>query len=96
MAPPKAGDEILIPLFDAQVVGQPMTVTWSQNLSTRTAQYYAPDVDNLTTGEQVTAFFIAAELYKSSTSANPKHITRVGELVPGGGSPPVYCKGLRY
>ena len=89
MAPPKAGDEILIPLFDAAALGTPMTVTWSQNLSTRTAQYYAPTVDNLTTGEQVTAFFIAAELYKSSTSANPKHITRVGELVPGGKPLPV-------
>lgn len=37
----------------------------------------------MVTGEQV-PFFIAAEYYKSSTSANPSHITKVGELVDGG------------
>ena len=85
MAPaPKLGDEILLPLFDESALGPPSTVTWSQGLSTRTAPYYAPDVDNITTGEQVQAFFIAAELYKPSTTSNPKHITKVGTLVPGG------------
>lgn len=83
MAPPQAGNEILIPLFNAETLGSPTTVTWSQNLSTRTAQYYPLVVDNITTGEQF-PFFIAAEFYKASTSANPNHITRVGQMVPGG------------
>lgn len=83
MAPPQTGNEILIPLFSAEVLGSPTTVTWSQNLFTRTAEYYPLTVDNLTTGERF-PFFIAAELYKSSTSANPNHISRVGQLVPGG------------
>lgn len=83
MAPPQKGNQILIPLFDAESSGKPSTVEWSQNLSTRTAQYYALTVDNITTGEQ-NPLFIAAELYKSSTAANPKHVTRVGELVSGG------------
>lgn len=83
MPPPQAGNQILVPIFDAEGLGKLSTVEWSQNLSTRTAQYYALTVDNITTGEQ-SAFFIAAELYKTSTAANPKHITRVGELVSGG------------
>ncbi|KAJ2912320.1 hypothetical protein MD484_g8091, partial [Candolleomyces efflorescens] len=29
--------------------------------------------------------FIAAEFYKTSTQANPKHITKVGQLQPGEG-----------
>ena len=81
--PPQAGEEILIPLFDAESAGKPLAVTWSQNLSTRTAQYYATTADNLSSGQQCN-LFIAAELYKSSTTANPKHITRVGVLCPGG------------
>lgn len=50
MAPPNAGDEILIPLFNAETLGQALTVKWSQNLSERTAQYYALTADNITTG----------------------------------------------
>lgn len=83
MAPPQAGQDFLVPLFNAEALGSPTTVTWSQNLSTRTAQYYPLMVDNITTGEQF-SFFIAAEFYKSITSANPNHISRVGELIPGG------------
>lgn len=83
MAPPQAGNEILIPLFDAETAGKPSTVDWSQNHSTHTATYYPLAVDNITTGEQC-ALFIAAELYKSTTTANPKHITHVGTLVSGG------------
>lgn len=83
MAPPQTGQEIMIPLFDAEALGNPTTVTWSQNLSTRTAQYYPLTADNITIGEQF-PFFIAAEFYKTSTSANPNHISRVGQLVPGG------------
>ena len=83
MAPPEAQNEILIPLFDAEALGKPNTVTWSQNLSTRTAQYYPLTADNITTGEQC-PIFIAAEYYKDSTKANPKHVSRIGELAPGG------------
>lgn len=50
MAPPNANDEILVPLFDAEALGKPVTVKWSQNLSERTAQYYALTADNITTG----------------------------------------------
>jgi len=50
MAPPQANDEILIPFFDGTTLGTPLTVTWSQNLSTRTAQYYSLTADNITTG----------------------------------------------
>ncbi|TKX27034.1 hypothetical protein C1H76_0789 [Elsinoe australis] len=83
MAPPKSGDEILIPIFDAENAGQPLTVKWSQNLSERTAQYYGLTVDNITTGEQA-RIFIAAEYYKNSTKANPKHVTKF-QLVDGEG-----------
>lgn len=34
-------------------------------------------------GEQAPVF-IAAEFYKTSTAANPNHITKVGQLVDGG------------
>lgn len=95
MAPPQAGNEILIPLFDAEALGSPTTVTWSQNLATRTALYYPLTVDNITTGEQF-AFFIAAEFYKSSTSANPNHITRVGQLLPGEGYKLQIGSSLQY
>jgi hypothetical protein len=36
-----------------------------------------------TLGTQI-PFFIAAEYYKNSTKANPKHITKVGVLEEGG------------
>lgn len=81
--PPENGNELLIPLFNAEDLGKPSTVTWSQNLSTRTAQYYPLVVDIITTGEQC-SLFIAAEFYKTSTANNPKHVSRVGELLPGG------------
>lgn len=83
MAPPEAGNQILIPLFDAETLGKPSTVQWSQNLSTRTADCYALLADNITTRER-NPLFIAVELYQSSNTANPRHITRVGELVSGG------------
>ncbi|KAJ7086989.1 hypothetical protein C8R44DRAFT_752399 [Mycena epipterygia] len=80
----ESGQEIMIPLFDAESAGAPVHVNWQQNLSQRKADYYALTADNITTGEQV-PFFIAAEYYKSSTKANPSHITKVGELVEGEG-----------
>jgi hypothetical protein len=52
--PPEANNEILIPLFDGNSLGTPLTVTWSQNLSTRTAQYYSVTADNITTGSNPT------------------------------------------
>lgn len=88
--PPQNGNEILVPLFNAEALGQPSTVTWSQNFSTRTAEYYTLVVDNITTGQQC-PLFIAAEFYKTSTGSNPKHVSKVGELLPSGNhnfSPP--------
>jgi hypothetical protein len=52
--PPEANNEILIPLFNGNSLGTPLTVTWSQNLSTRTAQYYSVTADNITTGSNPT------------------------------------------
>jgi hypothetical protein len=52
--PPQANNEILIPLFDGNSLGTPLTVTWSQNLSTHTAQYYSVTADNITTGSNRT------------------------------------------
>ncbi|KAJ7506041.1 hypothetical protein B0H11DRAFT_2219966 [Mycena galericulata] len=80
----ESGQEIMVPLFSAESAGAPVHVNWQQNLSQRKADYYALTADNITTGEQV-PFFIAAEYYKSSTVANPNHITKVGELVEGEG-----------
>ncbi|GAB7354329.1 hypothetical protein MBLNU459_g4842t2 [Dothideomycetes sp. NU459] len=82
MAPVQAGNELIIPLFDAE--NKAVSIKWSQNLAQRTAQYYALVADNATTGEQV-PFFIAAEYYKTSTINNPNHITKVGQLVDGEG-----------
>ncbi|KAJ7878046.1 hypothetical protein B0H13DRAFT_2346835 [Mycena leptocephala] len=83
-SPVESGQEIMVPLFDAESAGAPVHVNWQQNMSQRKADYYALTADNITTGEQV-PFFIAAEYYKSSTKANPNHITKVGELVEGEG-----------
>jgi len=84
VCPVNNGDELLIPLYVPGEDNKPVTVSWSQNLSNRTAQYYALIVDNATSGESVN-FFIAAEYYKSSTVANPNHVTKVGQLVEGEG-----------
>ncbi|KAJ7855346.1 hypothetical protein B0H13DRAFT_2357966 [Mycena leptocephala] len=83
-SPVESGQEIMVPFFDAEGAGAPVHVNWQQNMSQRKADYYALTADNITTGEQV-PFFIAAEYYKSSTKANPSHITKVGELVEGEG-----------
>ncbi|KIK58095.1 hypothetical protein GYMLUDRAFT_45654 [Collybiopsis luxurians FD-317 M1] len=83
-APVESGQELLIPLFDAEVAGKPVKVNWQQSLAQRNADYYALTADNITTGNQV-PFFIAAEYYKNSTKANPNHITKVGELIEGEG-----------
>ena len=99
----EAGHDILIPLFDGETA-KVYKVNWSQNLSSRNAEYYCVTADNITLGTRKpdsrcnplkdcadnylvgTQFplFIAAEFYKTSTSANPKHITKVGQLQPGG------------
>ncbi|KAJ7120321.1 hypothetical protein C8R44DRAFT_623619 [Mycena epipterygia] len=81
----ESGQEIMIPLFDAESAGAPVHVNWQQNLYQRKADYYALTADNITTGLVAVPFFIAAEYYKSSTKANPSHITKVGELVEGEG-----------
>ena len=48
--PVQTGDEILVPLFDAEGAGKPVHISWSQNLSTRNADYYNLTVDNITSG----------------------------------------------
>lgn len=46
----ESGQEIMIPLFDAESAGAPVHVNWQQNLSQRKADYYALTADNITTG----------------------------------------------
>ena len=84
MAPPQNGHELIIPLFNAESLGTPSTVTWSQNWSTRKADYYALKARNVTTNEE-SPIFIAVELY-GNPSTNAKHVTRIGQLVEGGES----------
>ncbi|KAF7973454.1 hypothetical protein HWV62_30807 [Athelia sp. TMB] len=74
------GDQLLIPLLDQE--NKAVHIQWQQDLSARSADYFALTVDNITTGEQV-PFFIAAEFYKNSTKANAKHISKVGTEEPG-------------
>ncbi|KAK1772239.1 hypothetical protein QBC33DRAFT_564719 [Phialemonium atrogriseum] len=83
-APVQKGNEILIPLFDGAALGQPITVKWQQDFSQRQEGYYQLIADNLATGTTF-PLFIAAEFYKSSTSANPNHISKIAELLPGEG-----------
>ncbi|KAF9037141.1 hypothetical protein BJ165DRAFT_1558934 [Panaeolus papilionaceus] len=94
-APVESGNEVLIPLFDAEAANKLFHITWSQSLATRNADYYLVTADNITTGTQF-PFFIAAEYYKSSTSANPNHITRVGQLLPGEGYKLKVGNSLQY
>ncbi|KAJ7855661.1 hypothetical protein B0H13DRAFT_1902995 [Mycena leptocephala] len=81
-SPVESGQEIMVPLFDAEIAGAPVHVNWQQNMSQRKADYYALTAKNIITGEQVPSF-IAAEYYKSSMKANTSHITKVAELVEG-------------
>ncbi|KAJ7878043.1 hypothetical protein B0H13DRAFT_2346832 [Mycena leptocephala] len=83
-SPVESGQEIMVPLFDAESAGAPVHVNWQQNMSQRKADYYALTAKTITTGEQVPSF-IAAEYYKSSMKANTSHITKVAELVEGEG-----------
>ena len=51
MYPPvEAGQEILIPFFDADAPNKLYHISWSQNLSTRNADYYLVTADNITLG----------------------------------------------
>ncbi|KAF9041622.1 hypothetical protein BJ165DRAFT_1548456 [Panaeolus papilionaceus] len=93
--PVESGNEILIPLFDVEAANKLFHITWSQNLATRNADYYLVTADNITTGTQVPCF-IAAEYYKTSTSANPNHINRVGQLLPGEGCKLKVNNALQY
>jgi hypothetical protein len=49
-SPVQSGQEIVVPLFDADTAGAPVHVNWQQNLSQRKADYYALTADNITTG----------------------------------------------
>ncbi|KAK3390627.1 hypothetical protein B0H63DRAFT_446727 [Podospora didyma] len=82
--PVESGHELLVDLFDGDALGAPITVKWQQNFVARQSTYYRVDAYNTATDETV-PFFIAAEYYKSSTSSNPNHISKVGTLLPGEG-----------
>ncbi|KAJ7862429.1 hypothetical protein B0H13DRAFT_1900078 [Mycena leptocephala] len=49
-SPVESGQEIMVPLFDAESAGAPVHVNWQQNMSQRKADYYALTADNITTG----------------------------------------------
>ncbi|RXW19814.1 hypothetical protein EST38_g6026 [Candolleomyces aberdarensis] len=78
------GQEILIPLYDEEAQNKLYQINWRQDLIARHADYYLVIAANLTLSEQF-PFFIAAEFYRDSTHAHPKHITKVGELIEGEG-----------
>ncbi|KAL1842354.1 hypothetical protein VTJ49DRAFT_5522 [Mycothermus thermophilus] len=82
-APVDFGHELLIDEFNG-TVHTPIVVKWQQNYAEREATYYRLDAYNLTNNRTI-SFFIAAEFYKTSTSSNPNHISKVATLVPGEG-----------
>ena len=47
----EAGHDILIPLFDGETA-KIYKVNWSQNLSSRNAEYYCVTADNITLGTE--------------------------------------------
>ena len=49
--PVEAGNEILVPFFSAETAENIIHIKWSQSLVNRSADYYAPTVYNITTGE---------------------------------------------
>ena len=49
-SPVESGQEIMVPLFNAETAGAPVHVNWQQNLSQRKADYYVLTADNLSTG----------------------------------------------
>jgi hypothetical protein len=49
-SPVESGQEIMVPLFDAETAGAPVHVNWQQNMSQRKADYYALTANNITTG----------------------------------------------
>ena len=49
-SPVEAGQEIMVPLFNAETAGAPVHVNWQQNMAQRKADYYALTADNITTG----------------------------------------------
>ena len=57
MSPPvEAGHEILVPLFGTDAAERLYHVEWSQDASTRTADYYLVTADNLTIGTRYFPF----------------------------------------
>ncbi|KAF9035508.1 hypothetical protein BJ165DRAFT_1533505 [Panaeolus papilionaceus] len=53
-APVEAGNEVLIPLFDAEAANKLFHITWSQNLASRNADYYLVTADNVNTAPALT------------------------------------------
>ncbi|KAH8678490.1 hypothetical protein BX600DRAFT_431765 [Xylariales sp. PMI_506] len=83
-SPVQAGHVLLVDEFDAGNVGPVLTVKWQQNFVARQAQYYGIEAYNKNTEETV-SLFIAAEWYKNSTKDNSRHVSKIGEAIPGEG-----------
>ncbi|KAJ2912809.1 hypothetical protein MD484_g7615, partial [Candolleomyces efflorescens] len=79
----ESGQDLLIPSLDPEAA-KPYCIHWKQSLGSRKADYYCVTARNITLGTQF-LFFIAAEFYMTSTQDDPKHITKVGQLLPGEG-----------
>ena len=52
MSPTQSGEQILVPLFNAEAATRLVHVKWSQDAIAREADYYWLTVDNITTGVQ--------------------------------------------
>ncbi|KAJ2913665.1 hypothetical protein MD484_g6767, partial [Candolleomyces efflorescens] len=77
----EAGHDILIPLFDGETAK-----IYTRLIGARTSALATPSTTaSPRTTSPLFPLFIAAEFYKTSTSANPKHITKVGQLQQGEG-----------
>jgi hypothetical protein len=81
MSPPvEAGQDILIPLFDADAPNKLYHISWSQNLATRNADYYCVTADNITLGSSTIIFLYQVLMVnlqaRSSRSLSPLSSTR--------------------
>ncbi|KAL0571068.1 hypothetical protein V5O48_010890 [Marasmius crinis-equi] len=83
VGPVKAGDEVSVPMFSAEVAEALVKVKSKEDMAEREAGYYAVEAKNITTGKSF-PMFIGAERYENTTDPNPSHITKIGELKNGG------------
>jgi hypothetical protein len=67
--PVDAGNEIVVPLFNAESAEKLVHIKWSQNLATREADYYSLTADNVTTGQHMLfSYDLRRELKATRTS----------------------------